>query len=70
VPPPLPEHLFEQADSLAAAADPRQTDLRRALSNAYESTVRLVCTLESLTLFAAANSVAIDLIFSSLSTFM
>jgi hypothetical protein len=35
VPPPLPEHLFEQADRLTAAADLRQTDLRRAISNAY-----------------------------------
>jgi hypothetical protein len=35
VPPPLPEHLFEQADGLTTAVDPRQTDLRRAISNAY-----------------------------------
>jgi uncharacterized protein (UPF0332 family) len=35
VPPPLPEHLFEQADRLTTAVDTRQTDLRRAISNAY-----------------------------------
>jgi hypothetical protein len=35
VPPPLPEHLFEQADGLTTAVDSRHTDLRRAISNAY-----------------------------------
>jgi hypothetical protein len=35
VPPPLPEHLFEQADGLTAAVESRPTDLRRAISNAY-----------------------------------
>jgi uncharacterized protein (UPF0332 family) len=36
---PDPDHLFEQADRLmlplAAEAEPRQTDLRRAISSAY-----------------------------------
>jgi len=44
VPPPLPEHLFEQADSLTAAAEPRQTDLRRALSDTYYGMFHFVLT--------------------------
>jgi uncharacterized protein (UPF0332 family) len=35
VPPPLPEHFFEQADRLTTTVGLRQTDLRRAISNAY-----------------------------------
>jgi hypothetical protein len=35
LPPPDPEHLFEQADALAAHPQARQTDLRRAISAAY-----------------------------------
>jgi hypothetical protein len=33
--PPLPEHLFERADATAANPMARQTDLRRAISDAY-----------------------------------
>jgi len=32
LPPPLPEHLFEQAQALAVAPQARQADLRRAIS--------------------------------------
>jgi uncharacterized protein (UPF0332 family) len=35
LPPPDPEHLFEQADALAAGQEARQADLRRAISAAY-----------------------------------
>jgi uncharacterized protein (UPF0332 family) len=34
-PPPHPEQLFEQADTLATRPEARQTDLRRAISAAY-----------------------------------
>jgi len=34
VPPPVPEHLLDQADGLTTD-DARQTDLRRAISNSY-----------------------------------
>jgi hypothetical protein len=51
VPPPDPERLFEQADALTAGPDRRQTDLRRAISNAYYG-------LFHFTLTAAADMVA------------
>jgi hypothetical protein len=51
LPPPDPEHLFEQADALAASAVDRQTDLRRAVSAAYYG-------LFHFTLTAAADMVA------------
>jgi uncharacterized protein (UPF0332 family) len=35
LPPPDPEHLFGQADALAAGTEPREADLRRAISAAY-----------------------------------
>ena len=35
MPPIDPEHLFEQADALAASPEARQADLRRAISAAY-----------------------------------
>ncbi len=44
MPPPLPEHLFEQADILTDAIDARQTDLRRAISNAYYGCFHFVLT--------------------------
>jgi len=52
VPAPNPDHLFEQADQLLAqiSGAPRQTDLRRAISNAYYGVFHA-------TLVAAANEV-------------
>jgi hypothetical protein len=52
MPPPDPEHLFAQADSLTAGRGaPRQTDLRRAISAAYYGVFHF-------TLMAAADMVA------------
>ena len=42
MPPPVPEHLLEQADRLVK--DQRSTDLRRALSNAYYAVFHFVLT--------------------------
>jgi hypothetical protein len=50
LPPPDPEHLFEQASALAIQSPPRQADLRRAISTAYFG-------LFHFTLTAAANMV-------------
>jgi hypothetical protein len=43
VPPPVPEHLFEQANSLTTDGA-RPTDLRRAISNAYYALFHVVLT--------------------------
>src|SRR5271169_6918475 len=51
VPPPDPEHLLDQADALMAVIGERQTDLRRAISNAYYALFHLALT-------AAADMVA------------
>jgi uncharacterized protein (UPF0332 family) len=50
LPPPLPEHFFEQADGLAAHHQARLVDLRRAISAAYYG-------LFHFTLAAAANMI-------------
>ena len=43
MPPPHPEHLFEQANALIRGAA-RETDLRRAISNAYYALFHFVLT--------------------------
>jgi hypothetical protein len=43
VPPPVPEHLFDQANSLTIDGA-RPTDLRRAISNAYYALFHLALT--------------------------
>jgi uncharacterized protein (UPF0332 family) len=50
LPPPLPEHLFEQAEALVASPQARQDDLRRAISASYYA-------LFHFTLTAAADMV-------------
>jgi uncharacterized protein (UPF0332 family) len=55
LPPPDPEHLFEQADALAARPQARQTDLRRAVSAAYYGAFHFTLTAAADMVVGASN---------------
>jgi hypothetical protein len=55
VPPPLPDHLFDQADHLTSGVPSRPTDLRRAISNAYYGLFHFAITAAADMVLGAAN---------------
>ena len=55
MPPPLPDHLFDQADHLTSGVPSRPTDLRRAISNAYYGLFHFAITAAADMVLGAAN---------------
>ena len=55
MPPPNPEHLFEQAIALVDRPGSRETDLRRAISAAYYGLFHFVLTAAANMIVGAAN---------------